>query len=149
MMFAPLNFLEWLKNSQNSSIILPAKILINLEIERSLMKLIYVFLIALSTGILGFLLGGSLGLLGGGSAGTVIGAAGGMCATIDVALAQGLITETEAEQLGNKIGQSFRQRNPNLQITMSNSNELTVKSSSPTCEKFLAQVRKGLDTNQP
>lgn len=107
------------------------------------MKPIYVFLIALGTGILGFLSGGGLGLVGG----SVAGAVGGMCVTIDTAVAEKLLTEAEVEKLGMRIGENFRtqaQQNPNVKITVTDSNELTVDPSSTTCDRFLNRVKQGL-----
>jgi hypothetical protein len=108
------------------------------------MKPIYVFLIALGTGILGFLAGGGLGLFGGGVAGAIAGAAGGMCVLVDTAVAEKVLTEAEVEKLGSQIGQKFRQKQGNPEITETNSSQLTITSSSPICEKFLNNVKQGV-----
>lgn len=111
------------------------------------MKPIYIFLIAFGTGLLGFLTGGGLGLFGGGAAGTVAGAVGGMCATIDTAVAEKLLSETQVEKLGMRMGENFRakaQQNPNVEITVTDNEKLRIEPSSTICERFLNQVKLGL-----
>jgi hypothetical protein len=111
------------------------------------MKTIYVVLIALGTGLVGFLTGGGLGLFGGGAAGAVAGAVGGMCVTVDTAVAQKLLTEAEVEQLGTRMGKNFRakaKQNPNIEITTTDSDKLKLDPASTLCERFLNQVKLGL-----
>lgn len=108
------------------------------------MKPIYVVLIALGTGILGFLAGGGLGLLEGGAAGTVFGGVAGMCLTVDTAVNQKLMTEAEVEKLAGQIGQKFRQKQAEPKVTPTNSNQLTLESSSPICNKFLNTIKRSI-----
>lgn len=112
------------------------------------MKPIYVFLIALGTGILGFLAGGGFGLVGSGVAGSVLGYVTGMCSVVDTAVSQGIITQTKAEQLGTTIGERIHQKNPDLKVTTNQDQNLTINSSSPVCNKFLTNVKQGLETSK-
>ncbi|NJO78835.1 MAG: hypothetical protein HC827_10115 [Cyanobacteria bacterium RM1_2_2] len=76
------------------------------------MKLIYVALIAVGTGIVGFVTGGGLGLWGGtiagGFAGGAIGGATGACMTVDAATTLGILTPDQAEEIGVKLGQDLK-----------------------------------------
>lgn len=64
------------------------------------MKLIYVALVALGSGMVGFIAGGGMGLLGGitagGWTGGIVGTATGMCRTVDTATELELLTPAQA-----------------------------------------------------
>jgi hypothetical protein len=68
------------------------------------MKPIYVTLIAVGTGIAGFVGGTSLGLWGGavsgGFVGGLVGSATGACMTVDAATAINILTPDQAEKIG-------------------------------------------------
>jgi hypothetical protein len=76
------------------------------------MKLIYVTLIAVGTGITGFVAGGGLGLWGGatvgGLAGGLVGGATGACMTVDAATTLGIITPDQAEKIGIQLAQDLK-----------------------------------------
>lgn len=67
------------------------------------MELIYVVLISLGTGLVGFFLGAGLGLLvgglGGASLGTADGMSMGMCMQISVATEAGILTQADTDAL--------------------------------------------------
>lgn len=98
----------------------------------------YVALIAFGTAVLGFLAGGGLGLLGGTVAGAFTGAGAGACATAQTAVDAKLLTETQADELGQRVGKRLLASNPKLQ-----GSDIKVSSDDPFCTKFLDQVRRG------
>ncbi|MGF1499639.1 MAG: hypothetical protein ACFB8W_22870 [Elainellaceae cyanobacterium] len=75
------------------------------------MRPIYTALIALGTGMVGFLAGGGLGLVQGGLGGTVVGVAlgtaSGMCTPIEAALEEQILIPAQVEEIAAKVGQNL------------------------------------------
>lgn len=106
------------------------------------MKLIYVALIAVGTGIAGFTAGGGLGLWGGATAGSLaggaIGGATGACMTVDAATTLKLLTPDQAEKIGVKTGQDLGTKGTKL-------DNLSIQGSTESCNRLvqgIVQARK-------
>ena len=104
------------------------------------MKPIYVILISLGTGIIGFIAGGGLGFAGGATTGGFVGGAGGMCLVIDTATKQGMLTPAQAEKLGTEIGKNIK-----LDGEAKLVKEFSVEGSTESCKRLfkgIAEVEK-------
>ncbi|NJK49222.1 hypothetical protein HC931_14520 [Candidatus Gracilibacteria bacterium] len=103
------------------------------------MKPIYVILIAVGTGIAGFITGGGIGLwggaVGGGLAGGFIGSATGACMAVDTATTIGVLTPDQAEKVGIKIGQDFKAKGMKL-------DSLSVAGTTPSCDRMIQGIVK-------
>lgn len=101
------------------------------------MKLIYVALIALGTGITGFVAGSGLGLWGGatagGLAGGVIGSATGACMTVDAATTLGILTPDQSEKIGAKMGQDLKVKGAKI-------DNLSFEGTTPSCKRLIQGV---------
>lgn len=96
------------------------------------MKLIYTILIALGTGIVGFLAGSGFGLLGGGVAGASFGNINGICIAVDAAGNKGILTQADIERLGNEIAKT----DPEVATVIKNTN-LSIDSAEKSCKQIL------------
>lgn len=101
------------------------------------MKIIFTILLALGTGVVGFLAGGGFGLLGGGVAGASFGNINGICMAVDTAGNKGILTQAEIEQLGNEIAKA----NPEVAKVIKNTN-LSIDSADKSCKQILQVMAK-------
>jgi hypothetical protein len=96
-----------------------------------------VVLIAVGTGIAGFVTGGGLGLWGGaiagGFAGGAIGSGSGACMTVDAATTLGILTPDQAEKIGVKIGQDLKVKDTKI-------GDFSVQGTTPSCNRLVQGI---------
>jgi hypothetical protein len=101
------------------------------------MKPIYVTLIAVGTGIAGFVGGTSLGLWGGavsgGFVGGLVGSATGACMTVDAATAINILTPDQAEKIGVKLGQDLKANGTKLE-------GLNIQGTTASCARLIRGI---------
>jgi hypothetical protein len=105
--------------------------------QESFMKLIYIILIALGTGVVGFLAGGGVGALGGGAVGAGFGSINGICMAVDAAGNKGILTQADIEKLGNELANA----QPGIASTIKNT-KLSIDSADKSCKQILQVMAK-------
>jgi hypothetical protein len=103
------------------------------------MKLIYVALISVGTGIAGFVAGGGVGLWGGATAGSfvggLVGSTTGACMTVDAATTLKILTPAQAEKIGVKLGQDLSVKGTKL-------DNLNIQGSTESCARLVQGIEQ-------
>ena len=104
------------------------------------MKPVYVTLVALSTGIFGFITGGGLGLLGGSFGGNIVGSIAGSCIVLDTATEMGTLTPEQAQKIGKAVGAKIGAEGNKVPSSPTEFEINSIKGTTDSCNQFIQGI---------